>query len=212
MRPGRRQGIVCAMPSTERLDLRTLRAAALAGDGTVVALPSLVAGTLTWSWPHSHRILHEWRAWAASADGVVRTGVRLLQRPGGPPVVAVDVALAGEPWGAGRALAGLRRLEPAIDSVRLVPPAAVALTPAGVPRGTVPIAMRFRLATLPAAAVDAFAAAVGPGSASPLLAVELHRLGGAHRVAALGAARGEEDGERVRIALAHLERRLAPWT
>jgi hypothetical protein len=200
------------MPYAERLDLRSLRAAALAPDGSVVALPSLVAGTLTWPWPHAHRILHEWRAWAAATDGIVRTGVRLLQRPGGPAAVAVDLALAGEPWGAGRALATLRRLEPAIDSVRLVPPAGVAPAPARVPPGTVAIATQLRLAALPAAAVDALAAAAGPGSASPLLAVELHRLGGGHVVTALGAARGEEDGERVRVALAQLECRLAPWT
>jgi hypothetical protein len=200
------------MPYAERLDLRTLRAAAVAADGTVVALSSLVAGTLTWPWAHAHRILHAWREWAGATDGVVRTGVRLLQHPGGPAVVAIDLALAGEPWGAGPALAVLRRLEPEIDSVRLVPPVAVAFTPAKVPPGTVPIATQLRLAALPAAAVDALAAAAGPGSASPLLSVALHRLGGGHRVAALGAARGEEDGERVRVALAQLERRLAPWT
>jgi hypothetical protein len=200
------------MPYAERLDLRTLRAAAVARDGTVVPLASLVAGTLTWPWPHAHRILHEWRAWAATTDGIVRTSARLLQRPGGPAAVAIELALAGEPWGAGDALTALRRLEPEIDSVRLVPPAAVVPTPARVPPGTVPVATQLRLAGLPAAAVDALAAAAGPGSASPLLAVELHRLGGGHRVTALGAARGTDDAERVRIALAQLERRLAPWT
>jgi hypothetical protein len=200
------------MPYAERLDLRTLRAAAVAADGAVVPLPSLVAGTLTWPWQHAHRVLHEWRAWVASTGGILRSGVRLVQPPRRAAVVAVDLALAGEPWGAGRALTALRRLEPAIDSVRLVAPAAVALAPARVPPSTVPIAAQLRLTALPAEAVDAFAAVAGPGSSSPLLSVELLRLGGGYRVAALGAARGTEDGERVRIALAQLERRLAPWT
>jgi hypothetical protein len=200
------------MPYAERLDLRTLRAAAVTADGTVVPLPSLVAGTLTWPWQHAHRVLHEWRTWVATAPGLVRSGVRLLQPPGRAAVVGIDLALAGERWGAARALTVLRRLEPAIDSVRIVAPAAVALAPARVPPGTVPISRQLRLAALPGEAVDAFAAAAGPGSASPLLAAELHRVGGGYGVAALGAARGEEEAERVRIALAQLERRLAPWT
>jgi hypothetical protein len=196
------------MPSAERLDLRTLRAAAVTAGAEIVPLPSLVAGTLTWQWPHAHRVLHEWRMWIAATDGVVRSGVRLVRAPGRPPAVAVDVALAGEAWGAGRALGALRRLEPAIDSIRLVAPAAVVLSSPRVPPGTTPVAGHVRLRALPAAAVDAFAAAVGDAE---LLSAELRRVGGGYAVSLLGAGRGPDDAERVRVAIAQVERRLAAW-
>jgi hypothetical protein len=208
MRAAAGRGIVASMPPAARhLDLRTLRAAAVTGDGEVLPLPHLTAGTLTWPFPHAHRVLHEWRAWVETAEGVVRSGVRLARSPRGGAVVAVDVALAGD---AG-SLDALRRLEPAIDSVRRVAPAAVALPPARLPAGTAALTARLRLRELPPAAVDAFAAAAGPGSGSELLSAELHRIGGGYAVVALGAARGEPDAERVRIALAQLRRRLAPW-
>jgi hypothetical protein len=202
-------GIVALMPSAERLDLRTLRAAAVDVDGGVVPLPSLVAGTLTWPWQHAHRVLHEWRSWITETDGVVRSGVRLVRPPGRPAAVALDVALAGEPWGAGRALGALRRLEPEIDSIRLVAPAAIALPALRIPPGTTPVAGALRLRALPAEAVDAFAAAAADAA---LLSVALERVGGGYGVAALGAGRGPDDTERARLALAQLERRLAPWT
>jgi hypothetical protein len=202
-------GIVGVMPSAERLDLRALRAAAVDKDGSVVPLPSLVAGTLTWPGAHAQRVLHEWRGWVAGTDGIVRSGVRLVRPPGRPAAVAVDVALAGEPWGAGAALGALRRLGPEIDSVRLVAPAAIALPPMRVPPGTAPVATSFRLRALPAAAVDAFAAAA---AGAALLSAALERVGGGYGVTALGAGRGPEDVERARLAVAQLARRLAPWT
>jgi hypothetical protein len=195
------------MPSTERLDLRALRAAAVDADGAVVPLPSLVAGTLTWPGAHAHRILHAWRDWLAATDGVVRSGVRLVRAPRRAPVVALDVALAGEPWGAGRALGALRRLEPQIDSIRLVAPAAIALAAERVPPGTTPVAARLRLRALPADAVDAFHAAAADAA---LLSAGVERLGGGFAVTAVGAGRGPEDLERARLALAQLGRRLAP--
>jgi hypothetical protein len=197
------------MPSAERLDLRTLRAAAVTADADVVPLPSLVAGTLTWPWQHAHRLLHVWCEWIAATDGLVRSGVRLVRPPGRSPAVAIDIALAGERWGAGRALSALRRLEPAIDSIRLVAPSAIVLAPPRVPAGTTPVTAHGRLRALPAAAVDAFAAATAEAE---LLSAELHRLGGGYAYAALGAGRGADDVERARVAIAQLERRLAPWT
>jgi hypothetical protein len=196
------------MESAAHLDLHTLRAAAVAGDGTVAPLPFLVAGTLTWPVQHAHRVAHAWRAWADATGGVVRSGVRIVRPPRRPAVVAVDVVLAAEASGAVGALTDLRALEPAIDSVRIVPPAAVMPAPTRVPSGAAPVAAGWRLRALPAEAVDAFAAAAAE---APLLSVELHRVGGGHGVAALGAARGADETERVRIAVAQLERALSPW-
>jgi hypothetical protein len=197
------------MPSAERLDLSALRAAAVDGDGSIVPLPSLVAGTLTWPWPHAHRVLHAWRDWAEETGGIVRTSVRLARPVRGQAVVAVDVALAGEPWGASGALSALRRLRPAIDSVRPVAPAAVWLRSPRAPAGTTPLRADLLLRELPPEAVDAFAAATADAE---LLSAALHRVGGGYAVSALGAARGLDEEERVRTGLAQLRRRLAPWT
>jgi hypothetical protein len=198
--------VACMPPAAHDLDLHTLRAAAVFDDTAVIPLQTLTAGTLTWPWQHAHRVLHEWRAWVDAADGVVRSSARLVQAPRRPAVVAVDVALAGRPQ-----LAALRRLEPAIDSVRVVPAAAIALAPARVPGGAAALTAHRRLRSLPPDAVDEFAAAAGPGSGSPLLSAELHRVGGAYTLAALGAACGADEAERVRIGLAQLARRMAPW-
>jgi hypothetical protein len=118
------------------------------------------------------------------------------------------VALAGEAWGAGRALSALRRLDPAIDSIRLVAPSAVVPAAPRVPPGTTPVVAHGRLRALPPAAVDAFAAATAEAE---LLSAELARIGGGFAFSALGAGRGGDDVERVRVGMAQLERRLAPW-
>jgi len=194
--------------AVRRLDLRALRAATLTGDGAVVALPFLTIGSFTWSWEHAHRVLHEWRAWTADDPGAVGT-VRLVRPVRGRPTVAIELALAGE---ADARLAPLRRLGPELDTVRVGPPAAVRPAVNHVPVGMAPITAHRRLAGLPPAAVDAFAAAAGPGSRAELLSAELHHLGGAYVLAAIGAAADPDGAERVRIALADVERRLAAWT
>jgi hypothetical protein len=201
------------MPSSaRRLDLRTLRAAGLTDSGAVAPLPFLTAGTLTWPWEHAHRVLHEWRLWLDGAGDVVTSTARVLRTPGAPAVVAIEVAIAGEPDAARARLAALRRLEPASDTVRLGPP--LTLRPAAdrMPAGLAPITAHLRLRELPAAAVDAFAAAAGPDSRTELLVAELRHLGGVYALAALGAARDGEEAVRVRIGLDRLMGRLALWT
>ena len=200
------------MPSSAgRLDLSSLRTAHVTDQGAVVPLPFLTAGTLAWPWQHAHRVLHEWRRWIDRSHGVVSTAARLLRTPGRGPIVAVELALAGAPEVAADQLAALRGLEPASDTVRLSPPAPLPPAVGLVPAGMRPITAHLRLGELPAAAVDAFVAATGPASGSDLLAAELHHLGGAYAVAAIGAAGDPEEAERVRIGLEVLERRLAPW-
>lgn len=200
------------MPSSaRRLDLSTLWTASVTEQGAVVPLPHLTAGTLTWPWQHAHSVLHEWRRWIDRSDGVVTSAARLLRAPGRRPIVAVELAVAGEPEVAGRRLEPLRRLEPEHDTVRLSSPAPLPPAVGLVPAGTQPITAHRRLRTLPAGAVDAFLAATGPASGSDLLAAELHHLGGTYALAAIGAAADPEEVERVRIGLDVLERRLAPW-
>ena len=192
------------MPSRTPLDLRALRAATVGPAGAVAPLETLSSGLLSWPWEHAHRVLHEWRLWAQETPGVVRTAARIIRMPSRAPFVAVDVAVAGD------ALGPLRRLEPATDTVRTAPADAIALR-APVAPWLLPVAAGIRLGSLPAAAVDALVRAAGPESRSELIVVELARAGTAWTVAATGPGRDPEQAERVRIALARLDRALAPW-
>jgi hypothetical protein len=93
--------------------------------------------------------------------------------------VAIEAAmLCGEDTGAGR-LRGLRALDPELDTFATSPPVALSRlhmdpevpTPAKVDQTL--------LGDLPEAAIDAILEVAGPGTGSPLLAVELRQLGGA---------------------------------
>jgi hypothetical protein len=202
----------CVMPSSaRRLDLRTLRAASVTAGGAVVPVPQLTAGTLAWRWELSLAVAQAWRRWTEQPADVVSSAVRLVRPPGGRAVVAIDVALAGHERHVAERLAPLRRLEPDADTVRARATGAVRAATDPVPAGAERLTLHRRLAGLPPAAVDAFVALPGPSSGSPLVSAELHLLGGRYAVCAIGAAAGRDEAERVRIWLAQLERRLAPW-
>jgi hypothetical protein len=113
--------------------------------------------------------------------------------------------------GAHRALAPLRSLRPVTDSVTIAGPELLRPALTAVPAGCEPFSAHLRLSALPPEAVDAFLAAAGPTARTELLSAELHHLAGTFALAAVGAAAGADEAERVRVALEQLERRLAPW-
>jgi len=197
--------------AAHRLRLGALRAATLTDDGAVVPLPWLVAGTLTWPAGHAHRVLHAWRAWLAAADEPLASTARLRRPPRGRATVAIEVALPGGPLVAGTRLASLRALDPETDTVGIAGPELLRPALTAVPAGCAALSTHLRLAELTAEGVDAFIAAAGPQARTELLSAELHHLAGAYALAAVAAAGDAEEAERVRIALAQLERRLAPW-
>jgi hypothetical protein len=197
--------------AANRLRLGALRAATLTDDGEVVPLPWLVAGTLTWPAAEAHRVLHAWRDSLAGADEPIASTARLRRPPHGAAGVAIEVALPGGMAGAHRALAPLRALRPATDSVTLAGPELLRPALTAVPAGSEPFSAHLRLAALPAEAVDAFLAAAGPGARTELLSAELHHLAGTFALAAVAAAVDADQADRVRVALMQLERRLAPW-
>jgi hypothetical protein len=210
--------------SVPTADFDGLRAAI--GSGVVLPYslalapaPLLTAGALMWPWEHAHRVLHRWRTWTRSVGDDVTSVARLVRAPHlagvapslrGRAFVTVDVAIVGEP-GIAR-LAVLRRLEPELDTVALV--SAQELLARQLPvEGTRAIGEHMLLRALPAPALDTFIAAAGPGSGSELVAAELRHLGGDQFAAVgLGVAADLEQAERVRIGLAQLARRLAPWS
>jgi hypothetical protein len=197
--------------AANRLRLGALRAATLTDDGEVVPLPWLVAGTLTWPAGHAHRVLHGWRAWLADAEQPIASTARLLRPPRTVATVAIEVALPGGPDEAARRLAPLRALDPETDTVSIAGPELLRPALTAVPAGFEAFSAHLRLAALTGDGVDALLAAAGPGSRSELLSAELHHLAGTFALAAVAAAGDAEEAGRVRIALAQLERRLAPW-
>jgi hypothetical protein len=197
--------------AAHRLRLGALRAATLSDDGEVVPLPWLVAGTLSWPAAHAHRVLHAWRAWLEDAAQPVASTARLRRPPRAAATVSVEVALPGGPLEAARRLAPLRAVGPEADTVTIAGPELLRPALSAVPAGCEPFSARVRLAALTSEGVDAFVAAAGPGARTEILSAELHHLGGAFAAVAVAAAGDADEAERVGVALAQLERRLAPW-
>ena len=194
MREGRR------MPSTgpSLLDLDVLRAslgaAAVAPyEHALGPQPWLTAGTLTWAAAEAPAVLPAWRAWTAQLPATVVTAARL-----GEHVVAVDVALSGDPWGAAELLAPLRALEPEADTVGLASPSALLGQRGGAPAPVTAAAAP--LAAFPG--VRALLAARIPAGIS--LGVRHDRVGGPALIAVGIAA----DATRLHLAVAALDRTL----
>jgi FAD/FMN-containing dehydrogenase len=151
-------------------------------------LTEVYAGCLAWDWSESERVLSRWAQWAPTAPDEITTSARILQLPPfeeipeplrGRQLVMIDGAYSGDVADAERVLAPLRELAPEIDMFGPMPtPALVRIH--GDPEHPVPAASEHALLSeLPEEAVQAFVAAAGPGSGSPMLVAELRQLGGA---------------------------------
>ena len=156
-------------------------------------------------------MLHAWRAWLAAADEPLASTARLCRPPRGRATVAIEVALPGGPLVAGTRLTSLRALDAETDTVGIAGPELLRPALTAVPAGCAALSTHLRLAELTAEGVDAFIAGAGPQARTEVLSAELHHLAGAYALAAVAAAGDAGEAERVRIALAQLERRLAPW-
>jgi hypothetical protein len=184
------------------------------------AQPFVTAGTLMWSWEHSHRVLHEWARWTREMPYDVTSVARIVRLPHLPGVpaelrgrslIAVEVAIPREPWIAAGRLAALRRLEPEIDTIAVG--GVDAIHPLHADAGVTAPAVRLQmgLEAIPGSALDAFAAIAGPGSGANLLSASLQHFGPAHGLSAVGLPAGEEDAIGLEIRLTLLAGRLAPF-
>jgi FAD/FMN-containing dehydrogenase len=154
----------------------------------LLPVPELYAGALFFAWERAAEVLHAWHAWTATAPEAAMSVGRLMQFPPfdfipeavrGKSFAMVEVAFLGdEPQGA-ELVEPLRALGPLMDTIATVPPAALARMHMD-PEEPLPFHSAHLLTgELPASAIDAFAAAAGPGSGSPLASVELRHTGGA---------------------------------
>jgi hypothetical protein len=180
----------------------------------------VTAGTLMWPWEHAHRVLHEWARWTREMPHDVTSVARVVRLPRVPGVpaelrgrslVAIEVAIPREPWVASGRLAALRRLEPEIDTVAVVDPAAVHPLHTGCAVPAPALGNHMGLESLPGAAIDAFVAIAGPASGANLLSAAVQSFGPAYGVCAAGLPVDEEDAAALEIRLALLIGRLAPF-
>ena len=156
------------------------------------------AGMLLWPYERHAEVLHAWHALTETAPEELTTALRIMHFPplpelppflSGRSVVVIDGAYAGSADEGAAAVAALRALEPEMDTFAPSSPAVLSRIHMD-PEEPIP----YRgdgavLGTLDAAALDAFAAGIQPGS--PVLFSELRHVGGAvGRVPAGGGAAG----------------------
>ena len=161
------------------------------------------AGMMLWPYERHAEVLHAWHALTETAPEELTTALRIMHFPplpelppflSGRSVVVIDGAYAGSADEGAAAIAALRALEPEMDTFAPSSPAVVSRIHMD-PEEPIP----YRgdgavLGTLDAAALDAFAAGIQPGS--PVLFSELRHVGGAvGRVPAGGGAAGCIGGE-----------------
>jgi len=148
----------------------------------------IYGGALAWDWSEAERVLSRWAEWAPTAPDEITTSARILQLPPYPQIpapirgrrlVMIDGAHSGNYTAAERVLAPLRELAPELDTFGPTPSPALVRLHGDLEQPTPTASRHAMLGELPGDAVQAFVAAAGPGSGSPLLAAELRQLGGA---------------------------------
>jgi len=182
--------------------------------------------------------IRAYRDWTAGASEDVTSDVRFLSPPDIPDVpeplrgkklLVIDAAVIGDQGNGEATIAPLREIgEPILDSFGQIPSAALSRVHMD-PEQPVPGLGHHRvLRELSDAAIDAFVAAAGPDSGSPLLLAELRQLGGAlgrpaenagalsHLDAAfvmigIGMAMGPEMSQAVDAHLDKLHEAMEPW-
>ena len=152
------------------------------------SIPEIYAGVLFFPWERSAEVLHAWNMWRTTVPDELTSVGRILQFPplpelpdalrGGKFAVVEAVFMGDEATGA-ELLEPLRSLGPAIDTFAMVPPVGLSELHMDPPHPLPYTGEGMMLAELPSRAIDAFVAAAGPESGSPLISAEIRHLGGA---------------------------------
>lgn len=205
------------------------------------ALPvtDVYAGLLWWPIERGEEVLHRWRELAQGTlpDELTTVGryLRLPQLPEipeplrGRSFVVVEAYHLGDPAEADELLAPLRALGPETDTIDTVP--AAGLTALSLdPDHPVPVVGDgTMLGELSPGAIDELVRVAGDGVASPLLSVEIRRLGGElartqaghgvlssidapYTMFSVGIAPTAQAARSVRAHLDHLHTAMASWT
>ena len=167
-------------------------------------LEQAYAGWLIWDWERSQDVLDRWVDWTHTTPNTVTSAGRILRLPPlefipepirGRDLVVVEAAYVGSEESGAKLLEPLRELKPEMDTFGMVPAGALTRLHQD-PEGPTPgIGDGGLVDELPPGAIDAYLAAAGPGSGSPLVSSEIRQLGGAlGRPAPGGGALSHLDG------------------
>jgi FAD/FMN-containing dehydrogenase len=171
---------------------------------TLYPVRELYAGDLFFSLERSSEVLHAWRQWTTAVPDEVTSFGHIVRLPDLPAVpddlrgrsfVLVEAAYLGDAAAGADLLAPLRALGPERDTFAMTRPPDLGrlnLDPADPTPGQGDGAL---LAELPAEAIDALVAQVGPASDTPLVSIELRHLGGALARPVPGSAQPAVDAQ-----------------
>jgi len=155
----------------------------------LLPLPEIFAGALLFPAEQASEVLHGWREWTAGMPEEMTSVGRLMNFPPVPEVpdpfrgksfAVLEVIYCGDPADGEELMAPLRELGSAgTDTIQVQPPAGIADLHMD-PQDPVPYTSESMLIReLPPAVIDSLLEAVGPGSGSRLVSVELRHGGGA---------------------------------
>jgi hypothetical protein len=214
------------------------------GVGVVTALEmrlypvrELYAGDLFFPIARAAEVLHAWREWTATVPDEVTSLAHLLRLPPLPEVpeplrgrafAIIEAACLGDAGTGAELIGPLRRLGPELDTVAMIPAAALGQLNMDPPQPVPAAGDGAFLADFPAAAIDALVAVAGPDAGIPPPSVEVRHLGGAlarpvseggaqpsieasYLLYAAGPVRSPDLAGLVRAHVQAVKDALAPW-
>ncbi len=162
----------------------------------LLELPEIFAGALFFPAERTSEVLHAWRDWTAGVPEEMTSVGRLMNFPPIPEIpepfrgksfAVLEVIHCGDVSDGEELVAPLRQLGAEMDTIGVGPPAAIADLHMDPPEPSPYAGTSLLTGDLPAAAIDAMLEAIGPGSGSQLVSVELRHCGGALSREAEGA-------------------------
>jgi FAD/FMN-containing dehydrogenase len=154
----------------------------------VYAVDELYAGAMFYPFEQAGEVLRAWGELVPTLPDEMMSWAKLMQFPDIPEVpepfrgnsfTIVFAAFLGSESDGRALLEPLRALAPDLDTLAMVPPAALGEL-AMDPEDPLPfMSATSLLSELPSAGIDDLVSAAGPGSGSPLTMVELRQMGGA---------------------------------
>ena len=154
----------------------------------LLPISEVFAGACFFPIERAGEVFHAWREFTRTAPDEVTSGVRMMRFPPLPDLpeqlrgnsfALLDAAVLLDEAEAAAVMAPLRDLGPLTDTFATVPPAALSDLHMDPPEPVPYAGQSMLLGDLPGEAIDALMEAVGPGSESQLLAVEIRQDGGA---------------------------------
>lgn len=154
----------------------------------LLPLAEIFAGALFFHAERASEVLHAWHEWTADVPEEMTSVGRLMNFPPIPEIpepfrgqsfAVIEVIHCGQVADGEQLVAPLRELDPAMDTIAAVPPAGIADLHMDPPEPAPYAGASALTGELPAEAIDALLDAVGPGSGSQLVSVELRHCGGA---------------------------------